>query len=349
MKTMKIGTRAVGGNNPVFIVAEMSANHLQDYDLAVRTIEAARDAGADAIKLQTYTPDTITLDCDSDYFKINQGTIWDGKTLYQLYEEAYTPWEWQPRLKKYAEDMGLIFFSSPFDNTAVDFLEEMDVPAYKVASFEITDTPLIEYIASKKKPVIMSTGIAHLADIEEAVDTCRKQENDDIILLKCTSAYPTPLSDVNLRTMPNLSQRFNTLVGLSDHTVGISVAIASVALGACLIEKHLIVDRALGGPDALFSLEPKEFENMVRAIREVEEALGQIDYSLTERTKRSREFSRSLFVTKDIQKGDTLTTENVRSIRPGYGLSPKYLKQILGKKAKRNIEKGTPLDWDLVS
>jgi len=349
MKTIKIGTKAVGKNNPVFIVAEISANHLQDYDLAVRTIEAARDAGADAVKLQTYTPDTITLDCDSDYFRINHGTIWDGKTLYQLYEEAYTPWEWQPKLKKYAEDMGLILFSSPFDNTAVDFLEKMDVPAYKVASFEITDIPLIEYIASKKKPVIMSTGIAHLADIEEAVDTCRKQGNDEIILLKCTSAYPTPLSDVNLRTMPDLSHKFNALVGLSDHTVGISVAVASVALGACLIEKHLIVDRALGGPDAPFSLEPKEFGNMVRAIREVEEALGQIDYSLTERTRRSREFSRSLFVTKDIQKGDTLTTENVRSIRPGYGLPPKYLKQILGKKAKRNIEKGTPLDWDLVS
>lgn len=232
---------------------------------------------------------------------------------------------------------------------AVGFLEDMDVPAYKVASFEITDIPSIEYIASQKKPVIMSTGIAYLADVEEAVDTCRKQGNDDIILPKCTSAYPTPLSDVNLRIMPDLSHKFNALVGLSDHTVGISVAVASVALGACLIEKHLIVDRALGGPDAPFSLEPKEFENIVRTIREVEEALGQIDYSLTERTKRSRDFSRSLFVTKDIQKGDTLTTENVRSIRPGYGFPPKYLKQILGKKAKRHIEKGIPLDWDLVS
>ncbi len=348
MKTVRIGTGTVGGNSPVFIVAELSANHLQNYDLAERTIEAARDAGADAVKLQTYTPDTITLNSDNEYFRIKHGTIWDGKTLYQLYEEAYTPWEWQPRLKKYAESLGLVCFSSPFDKTAVDFLEEMDVPAYKVASFEITDIPLIEYIASKRKPVIMSTGIALLEDIEEAVDACKRQGNEDIILLKCTSAYPTPLGDVNLRTVTDMAQKFNTLVGISDHTVGISVVVAAVALGACLAEKHLILDRELGGPDAPFSLEPEEFKAMVETIREVEEALGHVDYSLTESAKRSRELSRSLFAAQDIEEGEVLTPENVRSIRPGYGLPPKYLKQILGKKAKRDIEKGTPFVWDLI-
>ncbi len=348
MKAVEIGNRNVGENNPVFIVAEISANHLQDYELAEKTIEAAQNAGADAVKLQTYTADTITLDSDKEYFQIDHGTIWDGQTLYQLYEEAYTPWDWQPKLKEYAEGLGLICFSSPFDKTAVDFLEKMEVPAYKIASFEITDIPLIEYVASKKKPIVISTGVAEICDIEEAIDACKNQGNDEIILLKCTSAYPTPPGEVNLRSMTDLSTRFNTPVGLSDHTLGLAVPIAAVALGACLIEKHLIVSRDLGGPDAAFSLEPDEFKNMTKAIREVEEALGKADYSLTERMKSSRVFARSLFVTQDTKKGETLTASNVRSIRPGHGLPPKYLEQILGKNAKVDIEKGTPLDWDLV-
>ncbi len=347
-RAVSIDGRKIGQDSPVFIVAEMSANHLQKYDLAKKTIEAASEAGADAIKLQTYTPDTITLDCDNEYFQIRQGTIWDGKTLYKLYEEAYTPWDWQPELKEYAESLGLICFSAPFDYTAVDFLEKMKVPAYKVASFEITDIPLIEYIASKKKPVIMSTGIASIEDIEEALNACRTAGNNDIILLKCTSAYPTPLQDVNLRTIPDMVRRFETLVGLSDHTMGISVPVAAVALGAVLVEKHLILDRSLGGPDSQFSLEPQEFKQMVTTIREVELALGDVDYTLSEKTRRSREFSRSLFVVEDISKGDTLTNQNVRSIRPGFGLAPKFLKEIIGKKAKNDILRGTPLDWSLI-
>jgi pseudaminic acid synthase len=347
MNTIMIGNRKIGENEPTLIVAELSANHLQDFDLAKKIIEAARDAGADAVKLQTYTADTITLDCDTEHFKL-KGTIWEGKTLYQLYEEAYTPWEWQPKLKEFAESLGLLCFSSPFDITAVDFLEDMNVPAYKVASFEITDIPLIEYIASKKKPVVISTGIAHISDIEEAIGACRREDNDDIILLKCTSAYPTPLSEVNLRTIPDLSSRFNVLVGLSDHTLDISVPVAAVALGACLIEKHLTMSRDLGGPDADFSLEPNEFETMVNTIREVEEALGEISYTLTDRMKRSREFSRSLFVTQDIKKGEVFSSDNVKSVRPGYGLPPKYLKEILGKRARMAIKRGTPLEWDLI-
>jgi pseudaminic acid synthase len=347
MNPIKIGSRIIGEDEPVFIVAEISANHLQDYSLAEKTIEAARDAGADAVKLQTYTPDTITLDCDSEDFKL-RGTIWEGKTLYQLYQEAYTPWEWQPKLKEFAEDMGLICFSSPFDRTAVDFLEAMNVPAYKVASFEITDIPLIEYIASRKKPVVISTGIAEISDIEDALDACKRNNNDEVILLKCTSAYPTPLSEVNLLAIPDLSSRFSVLVGLSDHTLGLSVPVAAVTLGACLVEKHLTMNRNLGGPDANFSLEPNEFETMVKTIREVEEALGEASYTLTDNMKRSREFSRSLYVTRDIIKGEPFTSDNVRSVRPGYGLPPKNLRKILGRKAKKSIKKGTPMAWNLV-
>jgi len=307
-----------------------------------------KESGADAVKLQTYTPDTITIDSDNEYFQIDQGTLWDGKTLYQLYQEAYTPWEWQPKLKKVAAKLGLICFSSPFDRTSVDFLEEMNVPAYKVASFEITDIPLIEYIASKGKPVIISTGIATLADIEEAVHACKRMGNDQIALLKCTSAYPAPLEESNLRTISNLADTFNTVVGLSDHTLGISAPIASVALGAKIIEKHFILDRTMGGPDAAFSMEPDEFRSMVEAVREVEKALGTVNYDLTEKTRKSREFSRSLFVVEDIKSGESLTEENVRSIRPGFGLHPRYLGHIIGKKARNGIKKGTPLEWILI-
>ncbi|MBN1051166.1 pseudaminic acid synthase [Clostridium botulinum] len=345
---IKIGNKIIGENSPVFIIAEMSANHLQDFDKAVEIIKAAKKGGADAIKLQTYTPDTITIDCDNEYFQIKQGTIWDGTTLHKLYQEAYTPWEWQPKLKKIAEDEGLICFSSPFDMTSVDFLEEMDVPAYKVASFEITDIPFIEYIASKGKPVIMSTGIANLSDIEEAVNACKRMGNNEIILLKCTSTYPSPMEGVNLKTIPNLSETFNVITGLSDHTLGGAVSIAAVALGAKVIEKHFILSRDEKGPDAAFSMEPKEFKKMVQDIRNVEKALGKVTYELTEKQKKSREHSRSLFVVKDIKEGEILTEENVRSIRPGFGMKTKYIKDILDKKVKMDLKKGTPMDWKFI-
>lgn len=344
----KIGDRTVGDGHPVFIIAELSANHLQKFDLAVETVRAVKEAGADAVKLQTYTPDTMTMDVNNEYFKIKQGTIWDGKTLYQLYREAYTPWEWQPKLKEIAEDMGLIFFSTPFDKSAVDFLEKMDVPAYKVASFEITDTPLIEYIASKGRPVILSTGIATLSDIEEAVNACHSLGNNQIALLKCTSAYPAPPEEMNLRTIPNLAETFRTVAGLSDHTLGISVPIAAIALGASILEKHFIFDRKLGGPDAPFSLEPEEFKVMIKAVREVEAAMGDVSYKLSERTRRNREFSRSLFVVKDMKEGEIFTEENIRSIRPAFGLPPKYMNNILGKKTLLSLKKGTPLNWDYI-
>ncbi len=343
-----IKDRKVGGNNPVFVIAELSANHNHDIDIAVKTVKAAKEAGADAIKLQTYTPDTITIDCDNEYFQINHGTVWDGRTFYDLYKEAYTPWEWQPELKDAADDIGLILFSSPFDKTAVDFLEEMNVPAYKVASFEITDIPLIEYIASKGRPVIISTGIATLDDIEEAVNACKRAGNRNIALLKCTSAYPAPFEDMNLKAIPDLAEKFKTVVGLSDHSSGISVPVASAALGAGIIEKHFILDRKLGGPDAGFSLEPEEFKTMVDSVREVEKAVGEVNYELTEKTVKSREFARSLFAVENINAGELFTEENTRSIRPGYGLPPKYLNDVLGKKAGENIRRGTPLKWDLI-
>ncbi len=348
MKDVKIGNRLIGEGHPVFIVAELSANHLQNYDTAVKIVKAAKEAGADAIKLQTYTPDTITLDCDNEYFKLKQGTIWDGKTFYELYQEAYTPWDWQPKLQELANELGLIFFSSPFDQSAVDFLEKLNVPAFKIASFEITDIPLIEYVASKSKPVIISTGIATEEDIQEAIKACERVGNKDIILLKCSSSYPSPLEDINLRNITYLSDSFDKLVGLSDHTLGISIPIASVALGACLIEKHLTLDRNQGGPDSAFSLEPTEFEEMVKSIREVEKSLGKEEYTVTTKMERNKELSRSLFISQDVEKAEILTEENVKSVRPGYGLHPKELKNVLGKKAKEMIKKGTPLQWDLI-
>jgi pseudaminic acid synthase len=343
-----IQNRPVGENHPVFIVAELSANHCQGLDIAMKTIKAIKEAGADAVKLQTYTPDTITIDSTNEYFQIRQGTIWDGKTLYQLYREAYTPWEWQPEMKKVAAELGLICFSSPFDKTAVDFLEEMGVPAFKVASFEITDIPLIEYIASKGKPVIISTGIAHFSDIEEAVAVCRRTGNESIALLKCTSAYPAPYSEINLRTIPTLAEAFGVVTGVSDHTTSISVPIAAVCLGARIVEKHFILDRNLGGPDSSFSLEPHEFKEMVTGIRETEKALGKVSYELSTTVQKNRELCRSLFIVKDIKKGEVFTEDNLKSIRPGFGLHPRYLSNIYGKKAKADIRKGTPLGWDLV-
>lgn len=345
---MNIGNFKINDKSPCFIIAELSANHGHDINIAKETIKAAKECGADAIKLQTYTADTITIDCDNKYFQINQGTLWDGTTLYKLYQEAYTPWEWQKELKEYAESVGLVCFSSPFDKSAVDFLEDLDVPAYKVASFEINDIPLIEYIASKGKPIIMSTGIAILDDIELAVETCKKAGNDNIILLKCTSQYPAKLEDANLNTMVDLKERFGVTVGLSDHTMDIEVPITAVALGAKVIEKHFILDRSIGGPDADFSLDKKEFKAMVDSVRKTEKAMGIVNYDLDEKKMKSREFSRSLFIVNDVKKGDIITKENVRSIRPGYGLHTKYYDEVLGKRFNDDLKKGTPLSFDVI-
>lgn len=329
-------------DRPVFIIAEMSANHGQDYDQAVKIIHAAKEAGADAVKLQTYTPDTITIDCDNEYFQI-QGTIWDGRTLHDLYGEAYTPWDWQPKLKKVADDLGLMLFSTPFDFTAVDFLEDMDVPCHKIASFEMIDLPLIRKVAQTGKPVIMSTGMATEAEIEEAVEAFKQAGGTELVLLKCTSAYPAPPEEMNLRTIPYLAEKFDVLSGLSDHTLGIDMPVAAVALGARVIEKHFCLSREKGGPDTAFSLEPAEFKAMVDAVRNVEKGLGQVCFELTEKQKSSLTFRRSLFVVKDMEAGETFTEENVRSIRPGHGLHTRHYEEVLGKTATQAIPKGTPL------
>lgn len=330
------------------IIAELSANHGHDIGNALKTVRAAKDCGANAIKIQTYTADTITLNCDNEYFQIKQGTIWDGTTLYKLYQDAYTPWEWHAAIQAEAEKQGLIFFSTPFDFSAVDFLETLNVPLYKIASFEITDIPLIEYTASKGKPMIISTGIASISDIEEAVNACKRMGNHDITLLKCTSSYPAPVEEANLLTIPNLAQTFGVKVGLSDHTMGHAVALAAVALGAEVIEKHFIIDRSIGGPDASFSMTPDEFKIMVENIRIVEAAMGKVSYEITEKIQNSRKFSRSLFVCENIKKGDSITPENIKSVRPGDGLSPKHYSKAIGMTAKQDILAGTPLSWDLL-
>lgn len=344
----RIGRHVIGAGQPVYIVAELSANHNQDFRQAVQLVHAARDAGADAVKLQTYTPDTLTIDCDKEYFHIGKGTIWEGRTLYDLYGEAYTPWEWQPKLKEIANDLGLDLFSTPFDPTAVDFLEEMGVPAYKVASFELVDLPLIRYIARTGKPMIMSTGMATLEEIGEAVREAREAGATEIALLKCSSAYPAPPEEMNLRVIPHLAQAFDVPVGLSDHTLGIAVPVAAVALGACIVEKHFTLSRDVPGPDSAFSLEPHEFRAMVEAIRVTEKALGEVRYEVTEREVASRVFRRSLFVVQDVKAGEPFSNENVRAIRPGYGLHPRYLDKVIGMCASQDIERGTPLAWDLV-
>lgn len=348
MAVINIGDCAVGEGVPTYIIAEMSANHLMDEERAYRIIDAAKEAGADAVKIQTYTADTITLDCDNEYFQITQGTIWDGTTLHKLYEEAFTPWEWQPRLKEYADKLGMLLFSSPFDVTAVDFLEEIDVPAHKIASFEITDIPLIRAVARTGKPVIMSTGVAHLEDIERAVGVCREEGNDQIALLKCTSSYPAPYEDINLLTIPNIAETFGVVAGLSDHTMGYDVAVAGVALGARIVEKHLTLARADGGPDAAFSMEPDEFKAMVDGIRNVEKALGRVTYELTTKQVKSREHSRSLFVCADMKAGEAFTEENIRSVRPAFGLHTMFYDDVLGRRAAKDIAFGTPLAWDLI-
>ena len=347
-KEIWIGNRRIAEDEPTFIVAEMSANHLMDFDRAGEIMRAAKDAGADAIKIQTYTPDTITLDCDDDCFQVTQGTIWDGTTLHKLYESAYTPWEWQPKLQEIAKDLGLVFFSSPFDLTSVDFLEEMNVPVYKVASFEINDIPLIRKIAKTGKPIIMATGVAYMADIELALRTCREEGNDQVILLKCTSAYPAPYEDINLKTIPSLAETFDCISGLSDHTMGSAVAGAAVALGAKMVEKHLTLKRADGGADAAFSMEPHEFKEMVDNIRKIEKALGKVTYDLTEKQKKSREHSRSLFIAKDMKAGEVFTPENLRSVRPSCGLHTMYYEDVLGKCVTRDVKMGTPMSWELI-
>ncbi|MDN5319821.1 MAG: pseudaminic acid synthase [Thermococcaceae archaeon] len=345
---IKINDRKIGPGYPVYIVAELSANHNQDFETAVKLIEAAKEAGADAVKVQTYTPDTITIDVDRPEFKIKGGTLWDGKTLYELYKEAYMPWEWQKELKKIANKLGLDFFSAPFDPTAVNFLEKLGVPAYKIASPEIVDIPLIEKVAETGKPVIISTGMANLCEIEEAVQAVRKKGNYQIALLKCTSAYPAPYESMNLKTIPNMMEAFGVPVGLSDHTLGIEVPIAAVALGASIIEKHFTLSRSIQTPDSAFSLEPHEFKAMVQAIRNVEKALGDVRYGTDKSEEEIKKYRRSLYVVRDIKKGELFTEENVKSIRPGYGLPPKYLKEILGRKARCDIPKGTPLRWEFV-
>jgi N-acetylneuraminate synthase len=348
MTAIPISRRFIGRGYPVYVIAELSANHNQDFDQAVRIIQAAKEAGADAVKLQTYTPDTITIASDREYFRIGGGTLWDGRNLYSLYGEAYTPWEWQPKLKRVANDLGLDLFSSAFDDTAVDFLEKMGVPAHKLASFELVDIQLIQKMAATGKPLIMSTGMASLEEVDEAVQTARQAGASQIALLKCTSAYPAPPEEMNLRTIPELAQRFDVPVGLSDHTLGITAPVAAVAVGACIIEKHLTLSRSTPGPDSAFSLEPHEFRAMVEAVRTAEKALGEVHFGLSAKEQASRVFRRSLFVVQDMKKGESFTAANVRSIRPGNGLHTRHLPEVLGRKAARDIERGTPLEWDLV-
>lgn len=326
----------------------MSANHNGHLDTALETIRAAKRAGADAIKLQTYTADTITLDCKSDDFKITQGTLWDGRYLYDLYKEAYTPWEWHDELYRVAREEGLICFSTPFDKTAVDFLEKLDNPIYKIASFEITDIPLIEYAASKNKPMVISTGIAELEDIELAIETCRNAGNNDITLLKCTSSYPAPIEEANLCMIKDLATRFGVKAGLSDHTLGSVAPIVAVTQGAVMIEKHFIIDRSIGGPDAAFSMDEKEFTQMVHDVRNAELSIGQVTYNLTDKQRAGRCFSRSLYVAKDMKAGDIITEENVRSVRPGFGLHPKYKNLIMGRKVKQDLKQGMPMHLEYI-
>lgn len=342
---MRIHNFEINNSSPVFIIAELSANHNGSIDTAIETIRAAKRSGADSIKLQTYTADTITIDCDNVDFLI-EGTIWQGKNLYNLYQEAYTPWEWHEELFRVAKEEGLICFSSPFDKSAVDFLENLNVPAYKVASFEITDIPLIEYVASKGKPIILSTGIAEQSDIELALDACRRMGNNDIALLKCTSSYPAPINEANMIMVKDLAERFNVISGLSDHTMGATVPVVATCFGARIIEKHFILDRSIGGPDASFSMNEEEFTAMVKAVREAESAIGVVDYNLTEKQAKGKNFSRSLYVVEDIKIGDVITEKNVASIRPGFGLHPKYFKEILGYKVKADLPRGSRVSLD---
>jgi pseudaminic acid synthase len=344
-----IADRRIGTGSPVYVIAEISANHNQNFDNAVRIIQAAKEAGADAVKLQTYTADTITLRSDKECFRISGGTLWDGRTLHDLYQEAFTPWDWQPKLKAVADELGVHLFSSAFDDSAVDFLEQMNVPAHKVASFELVDVGLIQKMARTGKPLIMSTGMASEAEISEAVESARGAGATQIALLKCTSAYPAPPEEANLLTIPELARRYDCPVGLSDHTMGIEVPVVAVTLGASILEKHICLQRSDGGPDGAFSLEPQEFKAMVQAVRVAEKALGSIQFSSGRHEASSRKFRRSLFVVEDVKKGESFTALNVRSIRPADGLHPRHWNEVLGKRAAHDIERGTPLSWELVT
>lgn len=347
-KKIEIDGKEISKDSNAYFIAEMSANHLRDFERAKKIIDAAKESGADAIKLQTYRPDTITIDCKGKEFMATPGSPWDGMNLYELYETAYTPWEWHKDLFDYAKKIGITCFSSPFDFEAVDFLEELNVPAYKIASFEINDIPLINKVARTGKPIILSTGIADMQDIYLALDTCYKAGNENIILLKCVSEYPTPYEEINLRTIPNMQETFDCVVGLSDHSMGEAVDIAGITLGAKVIEKHLTLIRKDGGPDSSFSMEPDEYRHMVDSVRKVEQALGQVTYELTEKQKKSKERSRSLYIVKDIKKGQLFTLDNVKSIRPGYGMHTKYLYSVIGKRAKCDLKKGTSMKWDYI-
>lgn len=348
MTPLQIRQNTVGPGYPTYVIAEVSANHQGSYEQAVRIIEAAHHAGADAVKLQTYTPDTLTIPVNNEHFRIGEGTLWAGRTLYDLYGEAYTPWEWQPRLKEVAENFGLDLFSTPFDFTAIDFLQKMDVPAWKIASFELVDLPLIERCAGTGKPLIMSTGMATHAEIEEAVAAARRGGATQIALLKCTSGYPAAPEEMNLRTIPDMIQGFDMPIGLSDHTLDLAVPVAAVALGACIIEKHLTLRRSDGGPDGAFSLEPDEFRAMVDQVRIAERALGRVNYEVSAKESASRVFRRSLFVVADVKAGEEFTAANVRSIRPGTGLHTRHLGEVLGRRAIHDIARGTPLNWELL-
>jgi len=343
---IQIAGRTIGAGYPCYIIAELSANHGQSFAKALQVVRAAKEAGADAIKLQTYTADTLTIDCRRPEFMVGQGSLWEGKNLYDLYAEAYTPWDWQPELKAEAERLGMHCFSTPFDETAVDFLEGINVPVHKIASFELVDTQLLKKVAATGKPVIMSTGMASFDEIAEAVGILRSSGCEQLALLKCTSAYPSPPEEMNLRTIPDLAVSFDLPVGLSDHTLGTAVPVAAVAVGACIVEKHLTLNRSDGGPDSAFSLEPHEFRGMVESVRIAEKAVGRVSYELSPGERSSRAFRRSLFVVEDISAGEEFTRENVRSIRPGYGLPPKRLESVLGRRAKRAIPRGTPLAED---
>lgn len=347
MNTIAIRGRMIGEGYPAYIIAEMSANHAGNLEYAKEIIRAAKDAGADCVKIQTYTADTLTINCDNEYFAIDNG-LWKGETLYSLYSKAYTPWEWQAQLKAEAESIGLDFFSTPFDNSAVDFLEDIGVEFYKIASFELVDIPLLQYVASKGKPIILSTGMASFDEIRDAVEAVRAQGNGSLALLKCSSAYPAVPDDMNLRTLHHMRDEFHVPVGLSDHSLGSIGAVTAVALGANIIEKHFCLGRDINNPDAAFSMEPDEFANMVKDIRTAEKALGRISYALSDSEKGSLRFRRSIFVVKDIRQGETLTQENVRCIRPGQGLKPKYYFAVLGRRAKADIKAGTPLQFDLL-
>ncbi|MFT7071908.1 MAG: pseudaminic acid synthase [Patiriisocius sp.] len=344
---MRIENFEINENSPVFIIAELSANHNGSIATAIETVKAAKRAGADCIKLQTYTADTMTIASDKDDF-IVKGTIWENQNLHELYQKAYTPWEWQEELMQVAKAEGLICFSSPFDATSVEFLESLNVPAYKIASFEITDIPLIELVASKGKPIIISTGIAEKEDIELALDACKRMGNNNIALLKCTSSYPAPIEEANMCMVKDLAERYNVISGLSDHTMGSTVPLVATAFGARIIEKHFILDRSIGGPDASFSMNEIEFTEMVKAVREAELAIGVVNYALTEKQRKGRDFCRSLYIVEDIKSGGILTKQNIRSIRPGFGIHPKFYNEVLGKQVNIDIEKGTAFKFEFL-